>query len=131
VAAKRLPFSKFQAKPIRKLFRVDDHIVIGATGLLFDANAMADVAERLCRNYKSIYDSPIPLENLCDELATIFHRQTKSASSRPLGISLLVAGWDDEFGPQLYEVDPEGSVTAWNAASVGKGEEEIGFWIVS
>jgi 20S proteasome subunit alpha 3 len=109
-------------KPTQKLFRVDSHIVIAATGLLFDANAIVDLAERICRNYRSIYGDRMPVENLCDELAVVFHKQTKTASSRPLGVSLLVAGWDEELGAQLYEVTPEGSVSAWNAFTAGKGK---------
>lgn len=38
---------------------------------------------------------------------------------RPFGVSLLVAGCD-ENGPQLYQVDPSGSYFAWKASAIGK-----------
>ena len=38
---------------------------------------------------------------------------------RPFGVSLLVAGYD-ENGPQLYQVDPSGSYWAWKASATGK-----------
>jgi 20S proteasome subunit alpha 2 len=39
---------------------------------------------------------------------------------RPFGVSLLVAGFDDLAGPQLYQVDPSGSYFAWKATAIGK-----------
>lgn len=38
---------------------------------------------------------------------------------RPFGVSLLLAGYDDN-GPQLYQVDPSGSYFAWKASAIGK-----------
>ncbi|MBA0812111.1 hypothetical protein Gohar_026105, partial [Gossypium harknessii] len=38
---------------------------------------------------------------------------------RPFGVSLLVAGYDDN-GPQLYQVDPSGSYFSWKASAMGK-----------
>ncbi|KAL6500090.1 hypothetical protein OROGR_028000 [Orobanche gracilis] len=38
---------------------------------------------------------------------------------RPSGVSLLVAGYDDE-GPHLYKVDPSGSYLPWNVSAMGK-----------
>ncbi len=37
---------------------------------------------------------------------------------RPFGVSLLIAG-RDENGPQLYQVDPSGSFWAWKASAIG------------
>lgn len=39
---------------------------------------------------------------------------------RPYGVSLLVAGWDINRGPSLYQVDPSGSFWAWKASAIGK-----------
>lgn len=38
---------------------------------------------------------------------------------RPFGVSLLMAGYDDN-GPQLYQIDPSGSYFAWKASAIGK-----------
>ena len=43
----------------------------------------------------------------------------ESGGVRPFGVSLLVAGFD-ENGPQLYQVDPSGSYFAWKASAIGK-----------
>ncbi|PPS11687.1 hypothetical protein GOBAR_AA08957 [Gossypium barbadense] len=43
----------------------------------------------------------------------------KVTGVRPFGVSLLVAGYDDN-GPQLYQVDPSGSYFSWKASAIGK-----------
>lgn len=40
----------------------------------------------------------------------------ESGGVRPFGVSLLLAGYDDN-GPQLYQIDPSGSYFAWQVRS--------------
>jgi 20S proteasome alpha/beta subunit len=46
-------------------------------------------------------------------------RHAESGGVRPFGVSLLLAGYDDN-GPQLYQIDPSGSYFAWKASAIGK-----------
>lgn len=75
VAVRKFPMSKFLVKPVQKIFQIDRHIVIAATGLLFDANAIADVAKRICIQYRNIYCDDMPVERVCEELSIIMHKQ--------------------------------------------------------
>ena len=43
----------------------------------------------------------------------------ESGGVRPFGVSLLMAGVD-ENGPQLYQIDPSGSFFEWKASAIGK-----------
>lgn len=43
---------------------------------------------------------------------------------RPFGVSLLMAGYD-ENGPQLYQIDPSGTYFAWKASAIGKNMVRI------
>lgn len=45
--------------------------------------------------------------------------RAESGGVRPFGVSLLMAGYDDN-GPQLYQIDPSGSYFAWKASAIGK-----------
>jgi len=44
---------------------------------------------------------------------------------RPFGISVLVAGFDEENVPKLYLAEPSGALTAWKATSVGKNSDKV------
>ena len=44
------------------------------------------------------------------------------AGVRPFGVSLLIAGYDDD-GPHLYQVDPSGIYFGWKAAAIGKNSK--------
>ena len=48
-----------------------------------------------------------------------FSMVAESGGVRPFGVSLLLAGYD-ENGPQLYQIDPSGSYFAWKASAIGK-----------
>jgi 20S proteasome subunit alpha 2 len=61
----------------------------------------------------------IPVLQLVRELASIAQEFTQQGGVRPFGISILVAGVDDD-GPQLYQVDPSGAYFGWRASAIGK-----------
>ena len=52
-----------------------------------------------------MYKDVIPVTLLARELAAVMQEFTQSGGVRPFGVSLLVAGFDDQ-GPQLYQVSP-------------------------
>ena len=56
---------------------------------------------------------------LVRDTATVCQEYTQSGGVRPFGVSLLVAGFDDE-GPHLYQVDPSGAYFGWKATAIGK-----------
>ena len=43
--------------------------------------------------------------------------------SRPFGVALLVAGWDESVGPVLYHTDPSGTFNSCTAMAIGSGSE--------
>eukprot|EP00455_Lapot_gusevi_P008733 TRINITY_DN1383_c0_g1_i6.p1 TRINITY_DN1383_c0_g1~~TRINITY_DN1383_c0_g1_i6.p1 ORF type:complete len:156 (-),score=43.64 TRINITY_DN1383_c0_g1_i6:226-642(-) len=65
------------------------------------------------------YGEAIPMGMLVREVGSVMQEFTQSGGVRPFGVSLLVAGYDDD-GPQLYQVDPSGSYWAWKASAIGK-----------
>ena len=42
--------------------------------------------------------------------------------ARPYGVGLLIGGVDSK-GPQLYQTDPSGTYTEWQADAIGSGQE--------
>ncbi|CAN0118133.1 unnamed protein product, partial [Phaeothamnion confervicola] len=46
---------------------------------------------------------------------------TQRGGLRPWGASLLLAGWDQWHGPQLYMTEPSGNFAAFRAMAIGAG----------
>ena len=68
----------------------------------------------------------MPVESLtqsvCDLALKFGEAGEEGAMSRPFGVALLVAGWD-EHGPALYHTDPSGTHTRFDAKAIGAGAE--------
>ncbi len=118
-ASRRIRSNRLVHKPHQKIFHVDRHIAIGATGYLSQSKLVIDAARSVCRDYRRKYSSPIPVESLSDELAQVYHKMTLEGQHQPIGVALLVCGWDADLGPQVFTVDPEGSSKGWNAVAIG------------
>lgn len=43
--------------------------------------------------------------------------------SRPFGVALLIAGYDEATGPVLYHADPSGTYVSYEARAIGSGSE--------
>jgi 20S proteasome subunit alpha 2 len=56
-----------------------------------------------------------------DRLILTVRGHDDNSGVRPFGVSLLIAGFDEVAGAQLYQVDPSGSYWAWKASAIGKG----------
>ena len=67
-------------------------------------------------------------QSLCD-LALAFGEDdddeggSGGGMSRPFGVALLLAGWDPQGGPALYQTDPSGTYVAYGARAIGAGAE--------
>lgn len=48
---------------------------------------------------------------------------SKKRMSRPFGVALLLAGYDDLEGPQLFFSDPSGTFVRYKAKAIGAGSE--------
>ena len=46
-----------------------------------------------------------------------------AVQSRPFGVALLVAGWQEGSGPVLYHTDPSGMFVEHDAKAIGSGSE--------
>ncbi|KAH9540787.1 hypothetical protein CY35_14G023800 [Sphagnum magellanicum] len=84
-----------------------------------DSRVLVRKSRKQAQQYKRLYQEPIPLSQLVRETAAVMQEFTQSGGVRPFGVSLLVAGFDDN-GPQLYQVDPSGSYFSWKASAIGK-----------
>jgi len=102
----------------QKVFKIDDHMAIGISGLTADARVLAEYMRNECLNHRYVYDGPMPTGRLVTQVADMAQQKTQNASKRPFGVGLLVAGVDGT-GPHLFETCPSGNYFEYHAMAIG------------
>ena len=140
---KKLPFL-MDEKSVEKISLLTNNIGVVYSGMAPDSRVLVRKGRKAAQKYFRTYKDPIPVLELVKELASIMQEFTQSgyiylifivfdinSGVRPFGVSLLIAGFDDQ-GPQLFQVDPSGnniclhcsyilgSYWAWKATAIGK-----------
>ena len=98
---------------------INDNVCIGYSGLFFDASVLTRIAKQVTIDYKNTFNNDIRLLHLIERLSILFHSLTMKSKSRPFGLELLLLGYDDDYGYQIYTINPDGSYYAWNAIAIG------------
>ncbi|KAF3986108.1 hypothetical protein FT663_01072 [Candidozyma haemuli var. vulneris] len=102
----------------KKIIKVDDHMGIALAGLAPDARVLSNYLRKLAMNSKLVFNRPLPTSKAVLSIADKAQENTQSYGSRPYGVGLLVAGWD-ETGAHLYEFQPSGSVLEYFGTAIG------------
>ncbi|GAM28148.1 hypothetical protein SAMD00019534_113240 [Acytostelium subglobosum LB1] len=104
---------------VQKISSITENIGFVYAGMGPDSRVLIKKARKEAEKYYQTYKAKIPVLQLVREVASVMQEYTQSGGVRPFGVSLLVAGFD-ENGPHLYQVDPSGSYFAWKATAIGK-----------
>ena len=111
---------------IQKMFEIDRHIAVAASGLTGDSQTLVEHARATAVNHTFVYDEPIKTESLAQSVSDVALRfgdiGEGTKSSRPYGVALLFAGFD-ESGPKLYVTDPSGTYMQYQAKAIGSAGE--------
>lgn len=121
---KRAATRLVEMESIEKIFQIDDHIGVAASGLVADARALVDLARSQAQINKATYDEPIGIETLSKELCDFMQSYTQSGGVRPFGTSLIIAGIEGD-NTRLFETDPSGALLEYKATGIGSGRSEI------
>jgi 20S proteasome subunit alpha 5 len=127
---KRLTSPLLDPASVEKIAEIDSHMGAAMSGLIADARTLVDHARVEAQNHRFTYDEPMGVEALtqavCD-LALSFGEgsdgDSKKRMSRPFGVALLLAGYDDLDGCQLFFSDPSGTFVRYKAKAIGAGSE--------
>ncbi|DBA93042.1 hypothetical protein WJX79_008597 [Trebouxia sp. C0005] len=116
---KKLRSSLVDETTVQRISTLTPNIGVAYSGMGPDSRVLVRKARKQAQAYYQLYKEQIPVAQLCREVATVMQEFTQSGGVRPFGVSLLLAGYD-ENGPQLYQIDPSGSYFAWKASAIGK-----------
>ena len=112
-----------RGKHSEKIYSIDRNIAVGVGGLAADANLLIDYSRQYSQNYFIKYKNLTPLENLVKDVSDVMQIKTQFGSTRPYGAGFLFAGWDKNYGFQLYNTEPSGIYNAWKAHAIGKNDQ--------
>jgi len=124
VTDKRLVDKLVVPEAVEKIFKIDDHIMSTAAGIISDARVLVEQGQIKAQQHRVTYDYPIDTVSIVKHICDIKQICTQSGGLRPFGVSLLIAGVD-ENGKKLFETDPTGIFYQYKATVIGEGEPEI------
>ncbi|MHA1238599.1 MAG: archaeal proteasome endopeptidase complex subunit alpha [Candidatus Odinarchaeia archaeon] len=113
-----------EPESVEKIFLVDDHIGAAIAGLTADARVLINHARLEAQINRLTYDEEISVEALTKKICDLKQLYTQHAGVRPFGVSLLIAGADDE-GAKLYMTDPSGAYWGYKAQAIGSGAQAV------
>ena len=112
-----------------KLVEIDRHCACAMSGIVGDARILIDHARVEAQNHSFNFNEPMGIEAITQAVSDLainfgegYEGQKRKPMSRPYGVALLFGGVD-ENGPQLYQTDPSGTYTEWQADAIGSGQE--------
>ena len=108
----------------QKIFQIDDHVGVAASGYIPDARSQVDNARFFSQSNKMIYDEPVEVEIIAKHLADQCQQFTQYAGVRPFGVALILGGVVNKV-PQMYLTDPSGTYISYDAIAIGAGSEEV------
>ena len=125
VVDKRIMSKLLVPEAIEKMFRIDDHIGVAASGIISDARVLVDRSQLRAQQHAVTYDSKIDIISIVKEMCDLKQICTQSGGLRPFGVSIIVGGIDLDGVPRLFETDPTGIFFQFKATVIGEGEPEI------
>ncbi|MBR9676744.1 archaeal proteasome endopeptidase complex subunit alpha [Candidatus Woesearchaeota archaeon] len=124
VTDKRIVDPLVISESVEKIFKIDDHLGATAAGILSDARVLVERAQLKAQQNRVTYDSPVDVLSIVKDICSLKQVTTQSGGLRPFGLSLLIAGVDDN-GPALYQTDPAGLYWQFKATVIGENDTQI------
>ncbi|MFB6203665.1 MAG: archaeal proteasome endopeptidase complex subunit alpha [Candidatus Nanohaloarchaea archaeon] len=106
-----------------KVFKIDEHLGVATSGLVADGRTLVEEARNEAQKYLMTYDEDIPTSNLGKFIADRCQQFTQYGGVRPYGVATITGGVKDG-NPEVYQTDPSGTLSQYQAIAIGKGGED-------
>ncbi len=102
-------------KNVRKIEVIDNRVALTISGLVADAQALADYLRHESRLYRIRVGEPMPIKAMAGLLGLILN----SSKYFPYIVQLILGGYDN--GPRLYQISFFGDVSEEKYVATGSG----------
>uniref|UniRef100_A0A3B0MSL0 Proteasome subunit alpha type n=1 Tax=Theileria annulata TaxID=5874 RepID=A0A3B0MSL0_THEAN len=110
-----------QAKPAWRVFAIDEQIGAVVAGLLPDAKCVIKRAQEECKSFFKEYGTKPPVRIIAERIALFVHAYTLYWHVRPFGVSILLAGINNNTH-ELYCIESNGACYKYGGMAIGKGK---------
>ncbi|VDN19690.1 unnamed protein product [Gongylonema pulchrum] len=136
LAAEKRATSKLMVNEgTEKISKVDSHVAVTFAGLIADSRTLVERAQAEAQNFWYTYNRKMRVEDVTmsvanlalqfgddDAKAGLLMIKKEASMSRPFGVALLFAGYDQD-GPRLFYLDPSGTFVDCMAKSIGAASD--------
>lgn len=123
VAFKSIHSKLIIPESLKKIFEIDEHIAVTASGLIADARRLVESSRVDAQRHRITYDESPSVETIARNTCDLMQVYTQYGGIRPFGVSLLIGGYDTN--PRLFEAEPSGAMTAYRADAIGANKKEV------
>ena len=125
LAVEKKPMAVLQdPRTIRKIQKVDRHVMCTFSGLQADARVLIDKARLESQSFRFQLEDEPSLEYVVKSVAQVQQSYTQKGGARPFGVSLFFGGFMDGK-PKLYQTEPSGSYNEWKANAIGRNAANL------
>lgn len=124
LAEKRVGSDLLVSGSIEKIYQVDDHIAVAASGHVADARQLVDFARLESQRNTYMYEEDLDTDTLSKALGDHIQQYTQYGGTRPFGCALLIGGFT-RGEPALIESEPSGAIIGYKAAGIGEGRAQV------
>ncbi|CAH1399729.1 unnamed protein product [Nezara viridula] len=112
-------------RTVRKICSLDEHIILAFAGLTADARIIVNRARIECQAHRLTLEDPVSVGYISKFVAELKQKYTQSSGRRPFGISCIIAGFDPDGSPHLFQTEPSGVYYEWKANATGRGDKAV------
>ncbi|KAG8034587.1 hypothetical protein G9C98_007663 [Cotesia typhae] len=100
--------------------RGNDVVVLGV-----EKKVLINRAQIECQSHKLTVEDAVAIEYITRHVAGLKQKYTQSNGRRPFGISCLIAGFDYDGSPHLFQTEPSGIYHEWKANATGRAAKTV------